>query len=534
LASRKNNLRLRGALLLCGVSGALLALCFPAPGWWPLAWIALVPWFVVLRRGPVGGALLGSWFGGFVFFGLLVYWLALFGLSVWFLACLMLGIALLAWGAGVRWMARLTPPARIIGAAALWCGLEWVRGLGRFGFTWGWLGYSQSPALWLLPVARLTGTIGISFLIVLVNAAIAEAIISARNEEPPARYLARVATACALAALVVFGAGKWVAHRGRLTGAPVMVSVVQGSATGPLRAEDVNVPLSAAELAKTRETYTALTAQAARQRPVLVVWPESVLPGDPDSDPLVAEWVARSARLARAWLLAGGPYLDKRGRQFNSAYLYAASGNQVARYDKVQLVPFGEYVPGRERLPFLQHYHIRNLDFAAGAVHRVLQAGIVAIGPMVCFESIFPQISWELTQRGAQLLVVITNDAWFGRTDAAAQHRQIAILRAVETNRWVVRAASAGISSIISPDGRVVAEAGLFEPKVLSHEIRLGPAGARPRAWGQLFAWLMVFLSVAFLIAPAALPRRRRPSRAPRPRTGRRAGPSPPGRTAPR
>jgi apolipoprotein N-acyltransferase len=530
LASRKSNLRLRGALLLCALSGALLAFAFPRPGWWPLAWVALVPWLIALRLGTGAGALLGSWLGGFVFFGVLLYWLGLFGLSVWALACLILGLVLLLWGAGVRWMGRLSAPARTIGAAALWCGIEWVRGLGRFGFTWGWLGYSQSPAWWVLPMARLIGAVGISFLVVLVNAAIAEAILGARAQEPASRYLTRLATACAIVALVIFGAGKWVAHRGRLTGAPVMVAVVQGSATGPLRAEQVNVPQSSAELAQTRQVYTELTAEAARQRPVLVVWPESVLSTDPDSDPAVAEWVARSARLAHAWLLAGGPYVDKRGRQFNSAYLYAASGNQVARYDKVQLVPFGEYVPWRRHLPFIERYHVRDTDFAAGAVHRVIQAGIVAIGPMICFESIFPQISYELTQRGGQVLVVMTNDAWFGRTAAAEQHRQIAILRAVETDRWVVRAASGGISSIISPQGRVVAEAGLFQRKVISHEVRLGPAGARHRPLGSAFGWLMVFLSVAFVIAPAALPRRGRSARAARPSSR----PRPPGRAFPR
>ncbi len=510
MSRRARNLRFRGVLLLCVLSGALLALSFPRPGWWPLAWVVLVPWLVALRLGNGWGAILGSWLGGFTFFGILVYWLGLFGLSVWCITCIMLALPLLIWGVGVRRMEKLAPGARIVGTAALWSGIEWARGLGQFGFTWGWLGYSQSPVIPLLPVARIAGTIGISFLIVLVNAAIAEAIISAGRNEPARRYLIRALAVCTFAALVIVGADKWISHRGPLRGAPVMVAVVQGNATGPLKAEDVNVPLTPTEISRARQTYLELTAEAARARPVLMVWPESALMSDPDSDPLVAEWVARSARLAHAWLLAGGPYVDKQGRQFNSAYLYAPSGNQVARYDKVQLVPFGEYVPWRNRLPFLQRYHVRSFDFAAGGVHRVLQAGIVAIGPMICFESIFPQISWRLTRRGAQVLVVMTNDAWFGRTAAAAQHRQIAVLRAVETNRWVVRAASTGISAIISPDGRIVAEAGLFEPKVLSHEIILGPSGAHPLTGGQVFAWLMVFLSVAGIIAPAALPRGRR------------------------
>ncbi|MFB3881634.1 MAG: apolipoprotein N-acyltransferase [Armatimonadota bacterium] len=531
MRSRRGNLRLRGALLLCALSGALLALAFPRPGWWPLVWIALVPWMVAVRLATGWGAVLGSWLGGFVFLGILLYWLGLFGISVWFVASLAFSIPLLAWGLGVRWMGKLAPPARIIGAAVLWTGLEWARGLGMFGFTWGWLGYSQSPALWLLPVARVAGTIGISFLIVLVNAAIAEVVVRS-GEQATGRRIVRLAAVIVFVALAMSGARAWVARQGGPGGAPVIVSVIQGSATGPLRAQDVNTPLTAAEMAKTREIYRSLTAEAARARPVLVVWPESVLPNDPDSDPTVSEWVAGSARLAHAWLLAGGPYVDKRGRQFNSAYLYAASGNQVARYDKVQLVPFGEYVPWRGRLPSLKRYHVRETDFASGGVHRVLQAGIIALGPMICFESIFPRISWDLTRRGAQVLVVMTNDAWFGRTAAAAQHRQIAVLRAVETNRWVVRAASAGISSIISPDGKIVDQAGLFERKVLSHEIRLGQSGAHPRPDGPIFAWLMVFLSIGFLIAPAALPHHgKRPRAKP---AAPRSGPGAPRRSAPR
>ena len=544
---RKKTLRLRGAVLLCLLSGALLALCFPMAGrqspagLWPLAWVALVPWLIALRLSTGWGAALGSWAGGFAFYGMLLYWLWLFGWTVWAMACVALSLTLVLWGVFVRWTDRLSPGSRVLGAAVLWCGVEWARGLGQFGFTWGWLGYSQSPALPVLSVARVAGTLGLSFLIVVVNAALAEAVLGVMQEERALKYLGRTVVALGLVAAAMFGAREWTQRQGKLRGPSVRVAIVQGSTHGPLLARNVNVPMTREEHERTSQRYVSLTAEAARERPSLVVWPESALPGAPEEEPSVAESVAQGARVSHAWLLAGGPYQDG-GRQYNSAYLYAPSGNLVARYDKVQLVPFGEYVPAREHLPFLAHYHVRDYDFSAGAVHHVLRAGTVAVGPMICFESIFPQISWQLVRRGAQVLVIITNDAWFGHTAAAAQHRQIAVLRAVETNRWVVRAASSGISCFISPDGRVVSEAGLFESKVLTQEITLAPEGARRTGPGQAVAWAMAFLSVVFLIAPAALPGRKRASRQPSARRLRGSAPGarsrvrrpPPGRAAPR
>ena len=509
MPARRKNLRLRGALLLSGLSGALLAVSFPSAGLWPAAWVALAPWLIALRLATTGGAILGSWLGGFVFYGILLYWLGLFGWSVWALACLVLSLTSLAWGIGVRWTGRLSPFSRIVGAAALWCGVEWVRGLGQFGFTWGWLGYSQSSALSILPVAWAAGTLGLSFLIVLVNAALAELVVSVVRYESTLRALLRTAVAIGMAALAIYAAGAMRGRASGLEGPTAMVAIVQGSAHGPLISEDVNVPMTAEEERRTREIYEALTKEAATAHPALVVWPESVLPHAPDEDLAVAETVARSARESHAWLLAGGARFDD-DKRYNAAYLFAPSGNLVGWYDKVQLVPFGEYVPGREWLPFLDRYNVRATDFNSGSVHRVLQAGTITIGPMICFESIFPQISWYLADKGAQLLVVITNDAWFGHTAAAAQHRQIAVLRAVERNRWVVRAASTGISSFISPRGEVVDEAALYEQKVLTHEVRLAAPDDRGGSFGHAAAWGLCFLAVAFLIAPAALPKNRR------------------------
>jgi apolipoprotein N-acyltransferase len=527
---------MRGSLALCALSGVLLFLCFPPVALWPLAWVALAPWLVALRMSSRFGGAVGSWLGGFVFFGALLYWLYLFGVSVLLMVACLLGLVLMVWGLLARRLGGLAWAPRAVGTATLWCGVEWGRGLGQYGFTWGWLGYSQSPCLPLLSVARVFGTLGLSFLIVLVNAALAEVGVSVLGGVAGGTRLPQALARALVVVGVVAGcitAADLSRKRGPTAqGSALRVAVIQGSTHGPLLAEDVNKPMTAQEEGRALDTYAALTQKAAAGRPALVIWPESTLPGDPDRDPWIADRLSQVTRRARVWLVAGGPYIDARGHTTNAAYLYSPSGNQVARYDKVQLVPFGEYVPSRNRLPFLARYHVREVDFARGAVHRVLQAGTVAMGPMICFESIFPQISWLLARHGAEVLVVITNDAWFGHTAAAAQHRQIAVLRAVETGRWVLRGASTGISSIISPQGRIVAQAGLYRQAVVSADIRLVTSPQPGVRWGPVFAWCVFGLAIAFVIAPSALPggRRQTKARAAQPRSGRPR----PGRAAPR
>jgi len=502
----------------------MLFLCFPPVGWWPLAWVALVPWLVSVRMSSRLGTALGSWLGGFVFFGALLYWLYLFGVSVLVMVAALAGLVMMVWGLLARWVGRLAWAPRMIGTAAVWCGVEWARGLGQYGFTWGWLAYSQTPSLPVLSVARFAGALGLSFVIALCNAAVAEAAAGILRRLPGQRSSPEVAVARGLVGVAVVGmcvgGARWLAQAHPVGAGPSLrVAVIQGSTHDTLRAEQVNQPLSDAEQRRDVATYLSLTMQAAQQNPALVVWPESALSAAPGDNPWIATATSGAARLSGAWLLAGGPYIDEAGRPANSAYLYSPTGNLVARYDKVQLVPFGEYVPGREWLPFLDRYHLRDQDFVAGAEHHPLQAGTTGIGPMICFESIFPTIAWHLAREGAQVLVVMTNDAWFGRTAAAAQHQQIAVLRAVETGRWVVRAASTGISSIISPDGRVVAKTGLFEPRVIAAEVQLVSSPGAGARWGPVVAWGLMGLAIAFVIAPAAAPRRRAKAREAQPKS---------------
>jgi apolipoprotein N-acyltransferase len=186
--------------------------------------------------------------------------------------------------------------------------------------------------------------------------------------------------------------------------------------------------------------------------------------------------VTDAVRQAGTYLLAGSPSVDaKEGRQayYNSAYLVTPEGHAGQRYDKVHLVPFGEYVPLKGILSFAGKMVAQVGDFSAGEKGRTLtwKEDNAPIGVQICFEIIFPGLSRSLAKNGAGMLVNLTNDAWFGRTSAAYQHFSMAVFRAVENRRSLVRCANTGISGFIDPVGRVDAQTSLFEDAVVDREI---------------------------------------------------------------
>jgi apolipoprotein N-acyltransferase len=254
-----------------------------------------------------------------------------------------------------------------------------------------------------------------------------------------------------------------------------------------------------------------LTRQAEATSPDLIVWPESAIPGALNLQPDMQQAVADIARGSGAALVAGGP--AQIGEQLrNSAYFISPDGRMVGRYDKVRPVPFGEYVPGRSWLPFLHYYSVRDVDISAGERQQVFRLGGMTLGPMICFESTFGWVSLWLARHGAQTLVILTNDGWFGRTAAPRQHAEIAVFRAVETGLYTIRAASTGISEIISPTGQVEASVPLLRRGVLR-----GAVAPRPSAvatlyvhWGLWFSYLAAAMaagSVAWGLTRRRLPR---------------------------
>jgi apolipoprotein N-acyltransferase len=491
---------------LAALSGALLVLSFPHAdqGW--LAWLALVPLFAALQKwDPRGGPLSvrqGTRLGftaGAVFLGGLLYWIWIFGWYAWLALTLFQALWIALFGALAAALLRRVPPSLVPPSlAAAWTSVEWLRSLGTLGLTWGDLAVSQHRMLPILQMLDWTGPWGLSFLIALVNASLAQVVLGGvqafrrsggeqRAEGRGQRAVSRLSFRSPLSALrspwlaaslVVAGLlatrGSWLlavaAPPGRqVTGGAgdrdsLPVAVVQGNI-------DQDVLWDDDYRRRSLERHTRLTQEAALAGARLVVWSETSLPGELRYDPTLASLVAWLARTANAELIVGSN--DRTGDcEYNRAFLVDREGRIRGDYAKRHLVPYGECVPMRAWFPFLEKLHVRPFNLTPGEGFVPMRSEH-AIGGIICFESAFPYISRAQARSGAELLVEITNDTWFGRTAAAAQHAAMAPLRAVETRRALARATVTGISTLVDDHGRVRRRLGLFQEGYLLEPLPL-------------------------------------------------------------
>jgi apolipoprotein N-acyltransferase len=248
-----------------------------------------------------------------------------------------------------------------------------------------------------------------------------------------------------------------------------------------------------------------MTRAASATNPRLIVWPETVIPTILDANlPLMQRFSGLAGR-TRATVVAGsltaGP-----DAVYNSLYVFSPHGGHDI-YNKRQLVPFAEWFPGRKFLSWLPYVAMLNGGLAAGQVDGVYPTSALPIAPLICWESAFADLAFAQIRQGAQLLVISTDDAWFGKTSGPYMHAQIAQLRAIETGAYVVRAAATGISGIIAPDGRWQARSRIGERVIVSG--RVGPrvptffSRIGPTAIGMLLVVLYVALLIPVDVAPA-------------------------------
>ncbi len=494
--------------LLAALSGGLLALAFPGTGdqgW--LAFVALVPLLVAVDGRGWRRAATSGFAAGLVFWLATIPWVAptmvRYGGLPWPLAGLVLlalaGYLSVYWAAFGALLAlgprRSGAAVSVIATASLWVALEFLRAHLLTGFPWNLLGYSQHATLPLIQVAAVTGVYGVSFVVVAVNAALARAL-RFREGWSPAAGAVGVGALVSLAAL----------GSGRLLPAPqtpsIPVALVQGNI-------DQAAKWDPARQEETLRLYRALTRAASRDRPRLVVWPETAVPFFVREDARLAE-IQALAREAGAYLLVGAP--DRSGdRATNSAFLLGTDGAVLDRYDKRHLVPFGEYVPLKPLLFFVNVLAGGAIgEFAPGGEATVFTTPAGRFGVVICYEAIFPDEVREFFLGGADFLVNITNDAWFGRSAAPAQHLSMAVFRAVENRAYLVRAANTGISAVVAPDGRIAQASGLFTPAVLSGAIAPRAGVTVYTRYGDVFAWGAVAVAIGWAgLASVAWVRRR-------------------------
>lgn len=488
--------------VLALASAVLLVFAFPDFDLGFLAWFALVPLLFAMDGLAPRRAFGLAYLSGTAFFLGAVSWLIHVTLPGMVVVALYLGLYVGLFGyVAARFMGdpRRSVYDTLFFLPAAWTVIEFARAHLLTGFGWVLLGHSQAFTLPVIQIADTTGVYGISFLIALVNAAIYLSIknLRARKTDISVMTIALFLVFLALAYGII-------RMKNVFTGEKVAVAVVQG-----------NIPQERKWDSAFREeivrTYEDLTMQAAAERPDLIVWPETSVPGFLESEPDLLRRVTDLARKAGIPLLVGTVREGKGGDYFNSAVLIAPDGAAAGAYDKVHLVPFGEYIPFKKALSFVEKFapvpigdlspgkepvvlsFFTRKEPAAvdGAVVRLCKR--VQFSCLVCFEDIFPEIARECMKKRAAFLVTITNDAWYKRSSAQFQHAQNSVFRAVENRTTMVRAANTGVSCFIDQKGHmegIVESAGDIYAKGYSiREITLNRARTFYTVYGDVFVY---------------------------------------------
>ncbi len=521
------------AWLLVLLSSLLQVLIFPLAGIYVLSWVAFAPLIVALLRARPGGVLeingsvsleaarpgqafLLAYVSGILWYAGTCYWIyntmhehgglsVPFAVLALFLFCLYLGLyhglfgLLLSWTVGPGGDYRRA----LIAAPFLWVAVE----LARFhvtGFPWNLLGTAQVDNISLSRITTWTGVYGVSFEIMLVNVAVAAAFVVPRKKRSTLLLAALVAAA--------------VLQVGRLVEAPAI------PADHAALLVQENIPV---DETWTRDTFertlrelTDLSVHDVSVKPSpgsdasnskagsidLIVWPESPAPFF-TSDPLFRAPLSQLARDTHSWVVTGAigtaptAQSGRSGSQvFNSAALISPAGDWTARYDKVHLVPFGEYLPFPRLFAFAGGLTKEVGGFEPGNARAPLDAGSERLGIFICYESVFPGEVRQFADQGAQVLVNLSNDGWYGDSGAYAQHLNQTRMRAIENDRWILSATNTGVTASIDPYGRTVARLPRKERAALVAPYALTSVTTFYTRHGDWFAWLCAIISAGALV----------------------------------
>ena len=530
----------RRAWGLALASGALQVVIFPLPGLYGLAWVAVAPLLVaILRaRSPETLQLDGQarllpatpWQGFALGYGCGILWFA--GTCYWIfdtmhrygglpipaaalalvLFCLYVGLyhgmfgLLLALAAGsnnsgLKAAGSGASIRRALGAAPfLWVAVELAR-TRITAFPWELLGYAQTGNFALTRIATLTGVYGLSFEILLVNSVFAAAFLVAQEQRK--RLLV-----AACVAVVVLQAGQWLAPPPLATDHTALlvqpnIPIQEGAMWTKEYFQDTLRDLTATSLHPAGEP----AGEKAGQRYDLIVWPESPSPFY-TNDPMFRDAVSALARQSGTWVVAGSigitPAMHSVGATsqiFNSAALVNPQGEWVGRYDKVHLVPFGEYLPFPQLFAFAGGLTREVGEFQGGASRTPLQAGTERFGTFICYESIFPDEVRQGPLKGAGVLLNISNDGWYGDSGAWKQHLQQTEMRAIENDRWLLAATNTGMTASIDPFGQILVATPRKVRTVLAAPYALSTGTTFYTRHGDWFAYLCAIISAGALLA---------------------------------
>ncbi len=452
-----------------------------------LAWFALVPMTILIKNSSLKNSFYIGFLTGFVHYITLIYWLPstlgtygklpfFFSIPLLILLSAYLAAYMGIFAAVLGWL-RPSPVISIIFFPALWVLLEYIRSFFFTGFPWELFGYSQFNNLNIIQISDIFGVYGVSFLIILSNTSVALIIVHFKGATwyGEKTTLKEAALPAMIFALIFSGAwyyGKQrlktidkIAHRADL----IKVALIQGNI-------DQTIKWDKAYQQSTLEKYIRLSKFAKKDDPDLVVWPETAAPFYLQQNKELSTILLNGICDTNTDFIIGAPSFvleNNRIKYFNSAYLINKKGEILGKYDKSHLVPFGEYIPFSKCFPFLNKIVEGAGDFHPGPKGVVTHWNKCKLAILICYEIIFPQLAGAMSNNDASLIINITNDAWYGRSSAPFQHFSMAIFRAVENRRSLVRAANTGISGFIDPAGRVLAKTDIFKKAAVTCQVPL-------------------------------------------------------------
>ena len=466
-------------LFLSSLTVLLFSFSFPSPCISYLAWIALVPWFIIISTGYRTG--LFSYLTGFLFFVFNLTWLWSVTGFGWILLALYLALYFYVFGLVIHFIRKWLRLPHLFIAPFAWVTFEYLRSFPFFGFPWFFAGHSQYLHLPLIQIADITGVYGLSFLIVAVNASIADLIgplllkYFHRSEMTPdvssvkkgRVFWITIIIPCLLISIALAYGYFDLKGNHALPNGP-NICVVQGNIP-----QGVKIQADKEQKKKTLLKYIDLSLKAAGKSVDVIVWPETMVPGilnanpkllDREIDRLSKESVRTITDATSANLILGGTAIDVRNAEalyFNTAFYYDRNGRYVNRYDKIYLVPFGEFIPFEEWLSFFSYIVPYSVSLSGGGQRTIFELDtekdnrLCKFGVIICYEDTVAPLVRKFRKDGADFMINITNDAWFHDSSELDQHLTVMVFRAVETRISIARAANSGISSFIAPNGEI-------------------------------------------------------------------------------
>ena len=441
------------AVFLCLLSAILLAIPFNNGKFWILAWFGFVPLFFALENKVKIKAFFFCYLTGIVFWSLTIYWLIHVTLAGMTILILYLALYFGFFGLILSCVYPLSAIRYPLFISSVWVLLEYMRSHLFTGFPWALLGYSQYLNLPIIQIADITGVWGVSFLVMMGNVAVKEVLSSRYLVLGQKRQVMFAVINCILFISVSFGYGYYRLNQTPNTKhqTPIKISVIQG-----------NIPQEIKWDIKAKDSiinkYFNFATLAAKDRPDLIIWPEASLPVIPQEEPAYFERVKYFVKEIDIPLLLG-TVTSKDNFYYNSAISISKEGDLLAQYDKIHLVPFGEYIPLKKIFGFLETV-VPIGEFTAGKDYKVFTTGNrqTKFSVLICFEDVFPELSRRFVKKDVDFLVNITNDAWFKKTSAPYQHLQASVFRAIENRVFLMRSANTGVSAFIAPSGRIISQ----------------------------------------------------------------------------